>query len=159
MVHLPFPRVLGHQRQCDGQGQTKIADWTGYGEAGVGEIAGGGWRLHAGGHLGSVCREGWTNCAVLLSSGWTEEAESPPSNLGGLQEGWPSASLKRTPRNCRRCGGAYLLFECVRQTSGLGQVDGRAIGNARLVPSIDVVYTASSWNEDCLNPNAAMGRI
>src|SRR5260221_6822091 len=32
------------------------------------------------------------------------------------------------------------------QAGGLGQVDGRAIGNARLVPSIDVVYTASSWN-------------
>src|SRR5713101_2292524 len=156
LVHFPFPRVLGHQRQCDGQGQAKIADWTGYGEAGVSEISGGGWRLHAGGHLGSVCREGWTNCAVLLSSGWTQEAESPPSNLDGLQESRPSPYLNRPSRDGGWQAGANLLFECVRQASGRGQVDGRAIGNARLVPSIDVVYTASSWNEDYLQPNPAI---
>src|SRR5258708_4333255 len=79
-----------------------------------------------------------------------------PSNLGGLQETPPSPYLNRAPRNSRRQGGTYRLFECVRQTSGLGQVDGRTIGNARLVPSVDVVYTASSWNEHYLKPNPAI---
>src|SRR5258708_40038279 len=88
--------------------------------------------------------------------GWTQETESPPSNLGGLQESWPSPYLNRPSRDRGWQAGANLLFECVRQASGLGQVAGRAIGNARFVPSIDVVCTASSWNEDYLKPNPAI---
>jgi len=51
--------------------------------------------------------------------------------LGGLQESWPSAHLNRPSRDGGRQAAATLLFECVRQASGVGHLGGRAIGNAR----------------------------
>ncbi len=61
LVYFPIPCLLGHQRHCDSQGHAKIAAGKGFGEAGVGEISSGGWRLHAGRYVGSFPRVGWSS--------------------------------------------------------------------------------------------------
>src|SRR5439155_6326537 len=109
----PVPCLLGHQRHCDSQGHAKIAAGKGFGEAGVGEISSGGWRLHAGRYLGSLPRVGWASQGIHLSSWWTEEAEPPLNNLGGLQESWPS-DRKSTRLNSSHVAISYAVF-CLKK--------------------------------------------
>src|SRR5260370_2779970 len=135
MGGLAFACLLGHSRERSGEGQRKIGDRKGYGEACLGEISCGGWWLHAGRHLGSLRRVGWASRAIHLSSRRTQTPEQRHNPLGWLQEGWPSALLDRPSRNGGRPAGANFLYACSRQAGGVGHVDGREIGNGRPIAS------------------------
>src|SRR5260370_41708198 len=117
MGGLAFACLLGHSRERSGEGQRKIGDRKGYGEACLGEISCRGWWLHAGRHLGSLRRVGWASRAIHLSSRRTQTTEQCHNHLGWLQEGWPSSLLDGPSRNGGRQAAANFFYRRYRRSA------------------------------------------